>query len=188
MRSEYAQQRIAQVRQEAAVKSRHRQQTKRKTAARRDRERRAEIKAQIKKMPSGCYEWQGYCHPVYGYGQIHWHGRIWPAHRLQYVLTKRVTLTRDQYVCHSCDNRACVRISHLWIGTHADNQRDMGLKGRTRYSASHYTHCKRGHELTGENLYVDPKGARNCRICARARERLKLGWSPELAYSVGPQR
>lgn len=187
MRSEYAQRRIDEARAAAAMAGETRRQAKRQTAAKLNAERLAEIRAQIKKLPSGCHEWQGYMHRS-GYGQVHYRGRQWRVHRLMYVLTKRVSLTPEQYVCHSCDNRKCVNVKHLWVGTHADNQRDMGLKGRTRFSASHYTHCKRGHELAGENLYIDPKGARNCRTCARARERIKLGWSPELAYSMEPQR
>ena len=30
------------------------------------------------------------------------------------------------------------------------------------------TTCRRGHEFTEDNTYVDPKGARICRICRRA--------------------
>lgn len=35
-------------------------------------------------------------------------------------------------VCHHCDNRACVRADHLFIGTQLDNIRDMDRKGRSR--------------------------------------------------------
>lgn len=33
-------------------------------------------------------------------------------------------------VLHSCDNRACCRPDHLFVGTHGDNIRDMYSKGR----------------------------------------------------------
>ncbi len=33
------------------------------------------------------------------------------------------------------------------------------------------THCRVGHELSGDNLYVNPAGARLCRICKLDRER-----------------
>lgn len=29
------------------------------------------------------------------------------------------------------------------------------------------THCKRGHELAGDNLYIKPNGERQCRTCRR---------------------
>jgi len=32
---------------------------------------------------------------------------------------------------------------------------------------NNWTHCKRGHELSGENVYVDPKGQRYCRCCSQ---------------------
>lgn len=36
------------------------------------------------------------------------------------------------------------------------------------------THCKRGHPLAGDNLYINPaSGYRQCRTCHRNRERLK---------------
>ena len=29
------------------------------------------------------------------------------------------------------------------------------------------THCPHGHEYTEENTYIDPKGSRRCRECAK---------------------
>lgn len=54
------------------------------------------------------------------------------AHRLSYEIhvgpipTSEVKL----FVLHRCDNPACVRPDHLFLGTNADNVHDMDRKGR----------------------------------------------------------
>jgi len=40
-------------------------------------------------------------------------------------------------VCHTCDNRICVRPDHLFLGTHLTNNRDAKTKGRTARGARH---------------------------------------------------
>lgn len=76
-----------------------------------------------------CWLWQGGRHPD-GYGIYKVNGQAWQAHRFSSLLDGRNP--KGWCVCHHCDNPACVRPSHLFLGTHKDNMRDMMAKGRNR--------------------------------------------------------
>lgn len=52
------------------------------------------------------------------------------AHRVAFVLTSGEPIPKGSVVCHSCDVRRCVKHAHLFLGTPADNVRDMVNKGR----------------------------------------------------------
>lgn len=76
----------------------------------------------------GCWEWQG-ARRGNGYGVIYKQGKGTQAHRLSWTITNGA-IPAGMYVCHKCDNRPCVRPDHLFLGTHTDNMRDCGAKGR----------------------------------------------------------
>ena len=60
------------------------------------------------------------------------------AHRFGYAL--QVGPIPDTLnVCHHCDVRLCVRGSHLFVGTTAENNRDMREKGRHQTGDTHWT-------------------------------------------------
>ena len=87
--------------------------------------------AKIHKTDTGCWEWTGHI-GLHGYGLI-WRDRKYcRAHRIAYELFKD-SITDDDCICHTCDNRRCINPDHLFKGTRLDNNRDSKAKGRNAY-------------------------------------------------------
>lgn len=118
----------------------------------------------------GCLLWTGAWSSV-GYGNIWDHvNKVYTqAHRE--VARIIFGIPEGMFVCHRCDTPACCNPSHLFIGTCADNTRDMVQKGRERWGEWQLsrTHCPQGHPYSGDNLVVKDIGRpnRSCRTCLR---------------------
>lgn len=106
-------------------------------------------------MSGSCWVWIASC-AKNGYGAFKMPGKVAYAHRISYELAYG-TIPDGLLVCHTCDNKRCVRPEHLFLGTNADNMRDMAQKGR------HYSHTKPDRLPTGDRNGARTKPERHAR-------------------------
>lgn len=78
---------------------------------------------------SGCFLWTGAV-TRFGHGTFHIKRKTVSAHRTAYERAYG-PIPNGLYVLHKCDVRCCVNPEHLWLGTQADNLKDMARKGRS---------------------------------------------------------
>lgn len=76
----------------------------------------------------GCWNWTASADRA-GRGRFKWNGRVGYAPRFSWELHYG-EIPEGLYVLHECDNPACVRPDHLFLGTKGDNNTDRSRKGR----------------------------------------------------------
>ena len=108
---------------------------------------------------SGCWLWTGSCNDQ-GYGNFKYFGRVEKAHRVAYRLYVGPIPTNME-LDHLCRVPQCVNPAHLEPVTHWEN----GRRGQVGKWQLRKTHCPHGHPYSGENLYIDTRGRRNCKEC-----------------------
>ena len=89
---------------------------------------------------NGCLTWLGHVQTK-GYGFIRCNGRYQVTMRIIWQHFKG-EIPEGMSVMHKCDNRRCCEITHLQLGTNADNILDKAKKGRA------------GKKLTKEDIPV----------------------------------
>ena len=122
-------------------------------------------------VTQGCWNWLASTTPA-GYGMTwDWSkGKGTYAHRIIWQLFYG-RIPKGLFICHTCDNPSRVNPSHLFLATNAENMRDASTKGRlTGRCHKLGTHCRRGHELSPDNILYD-NGYRRCKICRHAIDR-----------------
>lgn len=136
---------------------------------------------------SGCIEYTGYIGP-YGYGDIIFKTHRWKVHRLYWILLNGpIPEWPKAVVLHSCDNRKCINLDHLSLGTQQDNIRDCVSKNRQ--ASRRKTHCPHGHayaehgrEFMSDKCIQQATPWRACRTCSRIGQRRKAGWPEHLLH------
>lgn len=116
--------------------------------------------------PDACWPWMA-ATTSDGYGKLKARGRTWTASRLAWTLTNG-EITPGLDVLHHCDNRLCCNPGHLFLGTNADNQRDMWEKQRARDNRGRALKFPR---LTDEQVvYIRSESRRGVSRATLARE------------------
>lgn len=87
-------------------------------------------------MTTPCREWSR-GPPGRRYATRIFRGKAMSAHRATWIEAYG-PVPEGLFVLHRCDNKPCCELSHLYLGTHADNMRDAVQRWRYRRGETHH--------------------------------------------------
>lgn len=94
------------------------------------------IKPYLRGTASGCLEWP-FARNEKGYGIV-FDPRDRKTKRTHRVAWEAFNDKPTGQVLHICDNKSCVNIRHLYVGTHTDNVKDALERRRYKQGEAHY--------------------------------------------------
>jgi hypothetical protein len=118
-----------------------------------------------------CLNWTGQI-ATNGYGVFFADRFSYRAHRWHYEYHNG-KIKKGLLCCHKCDNPRCVKRNHLFIGSQSKNMLDCSAKGRLKNQHLNKTHCKNGHEFSGDNLIFCIRSGKIFRRCGKCH----LAWA-----------
>lgn len=125
-------------------------------------------------MESPCWLWTAYKSRK-GYGQFGVGRKMRRTHRIAWSLVNGPVPYNDSAVlcvCHRCDNTACCRSDHLFLGTNAANMADRESKGRSNLLPARLTLKLHPEKLAHGNrngAYTKPEKVRRGEVHGMAK-------------------
>lgn len=104
-----------------------------------------------------CWMWTAARTSEGRYGAFAINQRKHQAHRAAWFFATGHLPVVGEVICHRCDNTLCVRFDHLFLGTQADNLRDMREKGRDEATQIART------GVNNHNARLNPEAVRDAR-------------------------
>ena len=110
--------------------------------------------------PNGdCWEWKG-AKNEHGYGLIGTNNKkLIKSHRFSWE-SHNGQIPNGMIICHACDNPSCVNHLHLFLGTQADNVKDMITKGRQNNAVGEKASSAKLTEAKVRAIRADKRGYR----------------------------
>jgi hypothetical protein len=122
---------------------------------------------------NNCWNWTMYVEPR-GYGRIRYKGKTTTPHKVSYLEFVGL-IPEGLELDHLCKNKKCFNPDHLEPVTRKENNIRSNCSSAIN---SRKTHCKKGHEYSGDNLRTwkntGGKLTRRCGECEKIR--MKKRW------------